>query len=126
MTMVHETGLFISGGAETTRTAIARGLRVLVDHPDQWEAAAADPSLVPGLVEEVIRWVTPLNNFFRTASRGHDDRRPGDRGRRPDLPRLPVGEPRRAGLRRPVPLRHPPAARTATSRSGTGRTSASA
>jgi cytochrome P450 family 142 subfamily A polypeptide 1 len=69
LTMVHETGLFISGGAETTRTAIARGLRVLADHPDQWEAAAANPALVPGLVEEVIRWVTPLNNFFRSASR---------------------------------------------------------
>jgi cytochrome P450 family 142 subfamily A polypeptide 1 len=66
--MVHETGLFISGGAETTRTVIARGLRVLADHPDQWEAAAADPALVPGLVEETIRWVTPLNNFFRTAA----------------------------------------------------------
>ena len=68
MTLVHETGLFIAGGAETTRTAIARGLRILCDHPDQWEAAAADPALVPGLVEEVIRWVTPLNNFFRTAT----------------------------------------------------------
>ena len=66
--MVHETGLFISGGAETTRTVIARGLRVLADHPDQWEAAANEPALVPGLVEETIRWVTPLNNFFRTAA----------------------------------------------------------
>ena len=28
---------------------------------------AADPSLVPGAVEEVLRWVTPLNNFFRRA-----------------------------------------------------------
>lgn len=65
--LMHETGLFIAGGAETTRTAIARGLAVLVDHPEQWEAAAADPSLIPGLVEEVIRWVTPLNNMFRTA-----------------------------------------------------------
>ncbi|MGH9084973.1 MAG: cytochrome P450 [Acidimicrobiales bacterium] len=65
MTMMHETGLFIAGGAETTRTVIARGLAVLAEHPDQWEAAAADPSLVPGLVEEVIRWVTPLNNMFR-------------------------------------------------------------
>lgn len=68
MTMIHETGLFISGGAETTRTAISRGLRVLADHPDQWEAAAAEPALVPGLAEEVIRWVTPLNNFFRSAA----------------------------------------------------------
>jgi cytochrome P450 family 142 subfamily A polypeptide 1 len=72
MTLMHETGLFIAGGAETTRTVIARGLRVLCDHPDQWEAAADDPSLVPGMVEELIRWVTPLNNFFRTATR--DDR----------------------------------------------------
>jgi cytochrome P450 family 142 subfamily A polypeptide 1 len=72
LTLMHETGLFIAGGAETTRTAIARGLAVLADHPDQWEAAAAEPALVPGLVEEVIRWVTPLNNMFRTATR--DDR----------------------------------------------------
>jgi cytochrome P450 family 142 subfamily A polypeptide 1 len=28
---------------------------------------AADPSLVPGAVEEVLRWVTPLNNMFRRA-----------------------------------------------------------
>jgi cytochrome P450 family 142 subfamily A polypeptide 1 len=72
ITLMHETGLFIAGGAETTRTAIARGLAVLAEHPEQWEAAAADPALIPGLVEEVIRWVTPLNNFFRTATR--DDR----------------------------------------------------
>ena len=69
MTMMHETGLFIAGGAETTRTVIARGLAVLAEHPDQWEAAAADPSLVAGLVEEVIRWVTPLNNMFRRVTR---------------------------------------------------------
>ena len=68
MSLMHETGLFIAGGAETTRTAIARGLAILAEHPDQWEAAAADPALVPGLVEEVIRWVTPLNNMFRTAT----------------------------------------------------------
>jgi cytochrome P450 family 142 subfamily A polypeptide 1 len=68
-TIFNETGLFISGGAETTRTVIARSLRAFADHPDQWEAMAADPSLVPGAIEECIRWVTPLNNFFRTATR---------------------------------------------------------
>ena len=62
----HEVGLFIAGGAETTRTAISHGLRAFCDHPDQWDAMAADPSLVEGAVEEVLRWVTPLNNFFRT------------------------------------------------------------
>jgi cholest-4-en-3-one 26-monooxygenase len=66
-TIMNETGLFISGGAETTRTVIARGLRVFCDHQDQWEKVAADPTLVPSAVEEVIRWVTPLNQMFRTA-----------------------------------------------------------
>jgi cytochrome P450 family 142 subfamily A polypeptide 1 len=66
-TIMHETGLFISGGAETTRTVISRGLRTFCDHPDQWEALAADPSMVPVAVDELVRWVTPLNNFFRTA-----------------------------------------------------------
>lgn len=66
-TIMNETGLFISGGAETTRTVIARGLRVFCDHQGQWERLAADPSLVPAAVEEVIRWVTPLNNMFRAA-----------------------------------------------------------
>jgi cholest-4-en-3-one 26-monooxygenase len=66
-TIMNETGLFISGGAETTRTAIARGLRVFCDHQGQWEKLAADPSLVPSAVEEVIRWVSPLNQMFRTA-----------------------------------------------------------
>ena len=67
-TIVHETGLFIAGGAETTRTAISHGLQAFAEHPEQWEAIAADPDLVPGAVEEVLRWVTPLNNFFRRAA----------------------------------------------------------
>lgn len=65
-TIFHEAGLFVSGGAETTRTLIAHGLRAFADHPDQWELLAADPSLVPSAVEEMLRWVTPLNNMFRT------------------------------------------------------------
>jgi cytochrome P450 family 142 subfamily A polypeptide 1 len=66
--IVHEVGLFIAGGAETTRTAISHGLRTFCDHQDQWEQLAADPAMVPGAVEEVLRWVTPLNNFFRRAA----------------------------------------------------------
>ena len=52
-----------------------RPRRPSAEHPDQWEALAADPSLVPGAVEELIRWVTPLNNFFRTATADDHDRR---------------------------------------------------
>jgi cytochrome P450 family 142 subfamily A polypeptide 1 len=69
--IVHEVGLFISGGAETTRTAISHGVREFCNHPDQWDAMGADPSMVPLAVEEVLRWVTPLNNMFRRA--GADD-----------------------------------------------------
>lgn len=65
--IVHEVGLFIAGGAETTRTAISHGLREFCNHPDQWDAMSTDPTLVDGAVEEVLRWVTPLNNFFRRA-----------------------------------------------------------
>jgi cholest-4-en-3-one 26-monooxygenase len=81
--LVNETGLVISGGAETTRTVIARSLVVFAEHPDQWEAMHADLSLIPGAIEEMIRWVTPLNNMFRVATAdttvdGHEIRE-GDR-----------------------------------------------
>lgn len=64
----NETGLFVSGGSETTRTVIARGLDAFVDHPDQWELLHDDPALIPLAVDEWLRWVTPLNQMFRTAT----------------------------------------------------------
>jgi len=66
--LVNETGLVISGGAETTRTVIARSLVAFAERPDQWEAMYEDPTLIPAAVEEMIRWVTPLNNMFRVAT----------------------------------------------------------
>jgi cytochrome P450 family 142 subfamily A polypeptide 1 len=65
--IVHEVGLFIAGGAETTRTAISHGLREFCRQPEQWEMLANDPTLIDGAVEEVLRWVSPLNNMFRMA-----------------------------------------------------------
>lgn len=69
MTLIHEVGLFIAGGAETTRTSIAHGLRAFCDHPDQWELLYREPERIPHAVEEVLRWVTPLNQFFRRVTR---------------------------------------------------------
>ena len=74
-TMFHETGLFVSGGSETTRTAIAHGLRIFCDHNDQWELLYEHPEHLPTAVDEVIRWVTPLNNMFRKATRDVELRR---------------------------------------------------
>ncbi len=68
-TVFHETGLFVAGGAETTRTAIAHGLRTFCDHNDQWELLHDQPELIPTAVDEVIRWVTPLNNMFRKVTK---------------------------------------------------------
>jgi cytochrome P450 family 142 subfamily A polypeptide 1 len=71
-TIFHEVGLFVAGGAETTRTAIAHGLRAFVDHPDQWELLHDEPGRISAAVEELLRWVSPLNNMFRTAVRDTD------------------------------------------------------
>jgi cytochrome P450 family 142 subfamily A polypeptide 1 len=67
--MVMEVGLLIAGGAETTRTLISHGLRTFCDHPDQWELLHDEPARIPAAVEELLRWVSPLNNMFRTAVR---------------------------------------------------------
>ncbi len=67
-TMVQEMGLFIAGGAETTRTVIAHGLHRLCAQPEEWDRLAVEPETIPLAVDELIRHVTPLNNFFRTAA----------------------------------------------------------
>jgi cytochrome P450 len=55
-------------GNETTRSLISGGALALAEHPDQRAAVAADPAGVPGLVEECLRWVTPIQAFCRTAT----------------------------------------------------------
>ncbi len=65
--MVMEVGLLIAGGAETTRTLISHGLRTFCDHPEQWELLHEEPERIPAAIEELLRWVSPLNNMFRTA-----------------------------------------------------------
>jgi cytochrome P450 len=53
-------------GNETTRHLLSGALVALAEHPDQRAALVADPSLVPGAVEEALRWVTPIQAFGRT------------------------------------------------------------
>ena len=55
-------------GNETTRTLLSGSALVLDEHPDQRAALAADRELVPGGVEECLRWVTPVHAFCRTAT----------------------------------------------------------
>jgi len=60
------------GGAETTRSAIAGGLERLSADPKQYDALSEDPSLIPNAVEEIIRWVCPFVNMYRTATRDYE------------------------------------------------------
>ncbi|HWF16678.1 MAG TPA: cytochrome P450 [Acidimicrobiales bacterium] len=55
-------------GNETTRTLVSGSAIVLSEHPDQRAALVAGPSLLPGAVEECLRWVTPVHAFCRTAT----------------------------------------------------------
>jgi cytochrome P450 family 142 subfamily A polypeptide 1 len=48
---------------------ISGGVHQLLVHPDQWDAVAGDPSVRPSAVEEMLRWVTPIKNMVRTATR---------------------------------------------------------
>ena len=59
--------LLLDGGAETTRTVIARMLLALADHPDQWAVLQAGADMEVA-TEEFIRWVTPIHNFCRVAT----------------------------------------------------------
>ena len=59
----------VTAGNDTTRTMLSSGLLALLEHPDQLAELRADPSLIPGAVEEILRWANPLHYFRRTATR---------------------------------------------------------
>jgi cytochrome P450 len=58
----------VVAGNDTTKTMLSSGLLALLQHPDQMAALRADPSLIPGAVEEILRWANPLHYFRRTAT----------------------------------------------------------
>jgi len=52
-------------GNETTRNLISGGMRALLDDRSQWEKLCADPGLLPNAIEEMLRFVSPIQNFVR-------------------------------------------------------------
>jgi cholest-4-en-3-one 26-monooxygenase len=57
-------------GNETTRNAIAHGMNAFLENPDQWALLASDPERhIPGAVEEILRWASPVLFFRRNARR---------------------------------------------------------
>ena len=67
--IIQESLLILIGGDETTRHVISGGTHQLLLHRDQWDRLRADPALRPTAVEEMLRWVTPIKNMVRTATR---------------------------------------------------------
>jgi cytochrome P450 len=61
--------LFAVAGNETLRNGLPGGLIALLQHPEQLAAVRADPSLLPGAADEMLRWWTPVMVFRRTATR---------------------------------------------------------
>jgi len=60
--------LLVIAGNETTRNTISGGLLALIEHPDQHQLLREEPALMPTAVEEMLRWVTPVIHFRRTAT----------------------------------------------------------
>jgi cytochrome P450 family 142 subfamily A polypeptide 1 len=70
--LLFEHALLLAGGVETTRNAIAGGMEMLAKNPEQWaylRANVDDEAVIGAAIEEIIRWVTPFANMFRTATR---------------------------------------------------------
>jgi len=68
-----ELGIFamalLGAGNETTRNLISGAAEALMANPGQLEALVRDPGLIPAAVEEMVRWVSPIRAFARTATR---------------------------------------------------------
>jgi cytochrome P450 len=60
--------LLMIAGNETTTNLLGNTVNALLDHPEQAERLAADPSLSAAAVEEGLRFDTPVQVVFRTAS----------------------------------------------------------
>ena len=60
--------LLIVAGGETTRNSISKGMLAFFDNPDQWQRWLEHPELADTLVDEILRYTSPVNYFRRTAT----------------------------------------------------------
>jgi len=63
-------GLFVQiaiAGNETTRSTLVGGMLELIRRPADYRALERDPALIPSAIEEMLRWLSPVHYFRRTA-----------------------------------------------------------
>ena len=74
---------FMVAGNETTTKLLTSGLRLLIENPAEWEKVQGDPTLIPPMVEEILRIASPNQGLFRTVTEETELQgvrlRPGDR-----------------------------------------------
>jgi cytochrome P450 family 142 subfamily A polypeptide 1 len=61
--------ILLVAGNETTRNAISGGMQLLIENPGERRKLLDDPALLPSAVEEMVRLVSPVHSFGRTATR---------------------------------------------------------
>jgi cytochrome P450 len=61
--------IMATAGHDTTSSSSATALLALAQSPAELARVKADPSLIPGLVEEAVRWASPVKTFMRSATR---------------------------------------------------------
>ncbi|MFC5749638.1 cytochrome P450 [Actinomadura rugatobispora] len=64
--------IIATAGHDTTSSTISGGLHALIEHPDQLRRLQDDPGLMPLAVDEMIRWVSPVKEFMRTATTDYE------------------------------------------------------
>jgi hypothetical protein len=64
--------IIATAGHDTTSSTIAGGLLALMQNPSEFAKLRSRPELLPGAVEEMLRWVTPVKHFFRTATENYE------------------------------------------------------
>lgn len=70
-------GIVATAGHDTTSSSTAAAMWAIASQPDLLPRLNADPSLIPALIDEAIRWATPVKTFMRTAAEDMDfDGRP--------------------------------------------------
>ncbi len=71
MGMMETLGYYLitfTAGHDTTKNALAGGIHALAEHPGEFEKLKRNPDLVPSAVEEILRWVSPVNYMKRVVA----------------------------------------------------------
>jgi cytochrome P450 len=64
--------IIATAGHDTTSSTAAGGLLALIENPEQLAKLRANPAHIPSAIDEMVRWVSPVAHFFRTAAQDYE------------------------------------------------------